>query len=135
MEINIPTSFIKAGENVKQGDVIKLLTEGEYKDITGQDGKIKKVLQFSVELEDGEEKTYTMNTTTQKNLISEWGKDSKNWIGKDLKVWLLRQMSFGKLISVLILTPAHWDSPEITKEVDIPIINEEESWKQIPGEN
>ena len=66
-----------------------------------------------------------MNITTQKNLISEWGKESKNWVGKPLKAWITQQLSFGKTISVLIFTPDNWVAPTKEEDADIPTINEE----------
>lgn len=135
MKIEIETSFVKAGVNVNQGDIIKLLDEGEYKIIkVGENQEAKKVLQFQAQLPDGQVKTYTMNVTTQKNLIQEWSKDSKTWMNKPLKVWVVSQMSFGKMIKVLILTPEDWKEPVREEEVtitqeepkdDIPVVEEE----------
>lgn len=129
MKIEIPTAFVKANENIKAGDVVKLKSEGEYKDIKTSDDKTKQVLQFDLELPGGEIKTYSMNVTTQKNLISAYGDDSKKWIDKELKAWIEKQLSFGKRINVLILTPKdltpkEWTQPtdESPENDEIPII-------------
>lgn len=129
MKISIPSSYVRAGENIKDGDIVKLLDEGEYKDIKGTDGKIKKVLQFQLELPNGEIKTYTMNITTQRELISAFGDDSKNWIGKPLKANIVKQVSFGKMTNVLILVPAGELS---VKDKDIPVIEEDENPPDYP---
>jgi hypothetical protein len=117
MEINWPSAYIKANVNVKKGDVIKLLDGGVWKEMVGADGKKKKVLQFNAEMLNGEVKVYTMNATTYKNLKAAWGNNSKEWMNKLIKAWLVPQMSFGKMVDVLIFTPEDWNEP--TKEGDI----------------
>lgn len=124
MKITIESDYIKAGVNVKEGDILTLLDEGKYKSINTKEGP-KKVLQFSVELSNGETKIYTMNTTTQKNLIEEWGDDSNDWQGKELRAWIVRQLSFGKMISVLILSPKSWTAPNKEESDEIPIVEDE----------
>lgn len=138
MKITIKSSYVKANEDVKSGDIVKLLDEGNYKNVEIQ-GKRKEVLQFQLELPNGEAKTYSMNVTTQRNLIEEWGDDSRTWVRKDLKVWIVNQLSFGKMINVLILTPEDWTKPtkEETGEV-IPVVEDEEREPedtQIPEED
>ena len=126
MKIVIKSTYVKANEDVKAGDIVKLLDEGNYKNVEIQ-GKRKEVLQFQLELPNGEAKTYSMNVTTQKNLIEEWGDDSRIWVEKPLKVWIEKQLSFGKRINVLILTPEDWTNP--TKEEtgeEIPTVEDEE---------
>jgi hypothetical protein len=126
MKVIPQSNFIKAKVNVQDGDTIKLINEGNYVDILDRTtGKKKKVLQFEVELEDGETKTYTMNNTTQINLTQEWGNDSKKWIGKPLRAWIVRQMAFGKLTNVLILTPESWT--DIENKIPKETIGEEET--------
>ena len=122
MEIEYPSDYVKVNKNIKNGDIVKLLDEGKYetKEIGGER---KKLLKFDMELADGSGKIYTMNKTTQQNLIEAWGQDSKEWIGKELKAWVKQQMSFGKEIDVLILTPKDWEKS--TMEGQGPIVGEE----------
>jgi hypothetical protein len=122
-----PTSnFIKAGVNVQNGDIVKLLDEGTYVDMVDKTtSKKKKVLQFEVELIDGDKKTYTMNNTTQVNLTQEFGNDSKEWVGKLLRAFIVNQMAFGKLTKVLILAPESWEEP--VREVKAQTIKTEEA--------
>ena len=108
MLIQKPTNFVKAGVNIKSGDIVRLLTEGEWKEIKSPDNKTKKVLQFEMSLPSKEIKTYTMNNTTIDNLSVAYGEDSKNWMNKDLRANVVKQMAFGKPTNVLILTPPEW---------------------------
>ncbi len=125
MKITKETNYVKAGVNVQDGDTVKLLSEGEWKEITTPDGK-KKVLQFDMELANGDIKTYTMNNTTMDNLTTAYGDDSIKW-NKPLRANIMKQFAFGKQSYVLILTPLDWkgsDSP------DIPVVEENQSYEE-----
>jgi len=116
MKIDIPSDFVKAGQNIKQGDLVQLLDEGKWRDFTGADGKTRKVLNFQMQLENGDVKGYTMNKTTMRILTGEYGDDTKKWMQRDLKAHVVTQMAFGKMISVLILTPPYWTTTEKPEE-------------------
>ena len=128
MEINIPSTFVKLGDNIKADDIVTLLDEGEYKVIKTKEGD-KDTLQFQMKLADGAEKTYTMNVTTQKNVIAEWGKDSKEWVGKELKVWVIKQLSFGRTTDAMILTPVDWTVATLSEKEgnSVPTINQDDN--------
>jgi hypothetical protein len=104
MEVIIPSKFVKAEININKGDIVQLTTEGEYKPVEIK-GEKKTVLSFMMKLASGEVKEYNMNVTTQKVLIKAWGKESKEWMNKNLKAWIEKQLSFGKKINVLVLAP------------------------------
>lgn len=137
MKVRLESNFVKANVNVKDGDIISLLDEGKYV-VT----KFGKALNFTAKLSDGEEKTYTANGTTQKNLTNEYGDDTKNWMNKNLKVWVVRQVVKGKMTNVLYLTPEHWTEPvrdseviddhEVTVVDDIPVVEDNINVKDIP---
>ena len=50
-----------------------------------------------------------------------YGKESRNWKRKPLKVWIDCRQSFGKWVDVLILTPIDW--PSFAPKENIPTIN------------
>jgi hypothetical protein len=118
MEIIIPSSFCKAGVNVKDGDIVDLITEGEWKEIKGVDGKTKKVLQFEMRLPNKEIKTYTMNNTTIRTLSESLGTDSREWMNIPLRATIIEMLAFGKKTDVLTLVP-------MDQDVKIPVIEEE----------
>ena len=124
--IKIESPFLKAGINVKKGDIIKLVDEGFQKEMKGFDGKMKNVWEFTVELPNGENKAYTMNVSTQKVLIEQYGEDTKNWIGKPLEVSIERKPINGKIVNILYLLP-----PEGIITKDIPVIDDDE--EDMPG--
>jgi hypothetical protein len=124
--IKIESKFLKAGINVKKGDIIRLTDEGTQKVMKGFDGKDKNVWEFTVEIPNGEEKIYTMNVSTQKVLIDQYGEDTKNWIGKPLEVSIERKPINGRVVNILYLLP-----PEGIITKDIPVINDDE--EDMPG--
>jgi len=105
MEIIIPSKYVKAGENIQKGDIVKIKNEGEYKP-----GKFGPQLQFNLELPNGNIKTYTPNTQTLVNLKKEFGSDSRNYIDQPLKAWVFEQVKDGEVKLQLILTPREWNS-------------------------
>ena len=113
MKIDIPSDYVKAKENIRNGDIIRLLDEGKWNELEDKrSGKVKKVLTFQMELMSGDVKIYTMNKTTMRNMIRGFGtNDSKQWMNKNLKAHIVKQMAFGKLTDVLILTPESWAEP------------------------
>lgn len=130
MEIIIQSKFIKAGENINKGDIVKIKDEGKYRD-----GKYGPQLEFQLELPDGSVKSYTPNTQTQINLKEEFGSDSKEWIDKELKAWVYEQIKSGEVKMQLILTPVDWTEPVQSKEAkeDSPFSKEKEvEIKDIP---
>lgn len=119
-KITIESPFLKAGVNIKKGDIIKILDEGHQKPMVGFDGKTKNVWEFTVELPNGETKIYTMNVSTQKLLIEEYGDDTKEWVDKPLEVSIERKPINGQVRSIIYLIP-----PDGIKTKDIPVIEED----------
>jgi len=95
--------FAKKGEDFKEGDTLVIANEG--KPIEGQFG-VQDV--FLVKLPNGEEKNLSFNQTSINNIVDAYGEDSTKWIGKPVKVWMIRQSVSGKLVKVTYL--AHPDA-------------------------
>lgn len=87
--------FFKKGEDFKDGDILTIANEG--KQIEGQFG-VQDV--FLVKLKDETEGNVNFNQTTINNLIDGYGEDSINWIGKEIKVWMIKMSVQGKIKSV-----------------------------------
>ena len=121
MEIIISSKYVKPGENIAHGDIVKIKDEGKYRD-----GKFGPQLEFQLELPDGSVKTYQPNTQTQINLKNEFGSNSKEWIDQPLKAWVYEQVKKGAVTMQLILAPVDWEEPvkEKKKSVD-PSFNQE----------
>lgn len=86
MRIDI-SNFLKV-EDVKQGDLIKIKSEGErveskFKD---EEGEVRYQYNFDVELANGTGKVLSMNKTSLKNIGEKYGYESKDWIDKLARV-------------------------------------------------
>lgn len=90
--------FAKKGEDYKDGDILTIANEG--KKVQGQFGEQDV---FLVKLPSGDEKNISVNQTSINGFIDAFGKDSKNWIGREIKVHLINQNVSGKFIKVTYL--------------------------------
>lgn len=106
MQVKKISTFVAANEDVKDGDIVRIETEGEW---TGEDSKYGNKLVVLVSLPSGEKKKLTLNTTTFNTLISEFGGDTIQWIKKDLKVHIVKSNVGGKFKDVIFLTHPNKD--------------------------
>jgi len=126
MKAKIYSNFVKANENIFNGDLVKIVNEGNYSTIKTKDGNKKEVMKFDLELANGEVKEYTMNNMTTRNMVKAFGDETKNWIDKPLKTWIIQQLAFGEMIDVLILTPKSWKKATEGTTEEIPTIEDGE---------
>lgn len=78
--------FLKADE-VKKGEVIKILDEGNR--VEGEyQGKKNVQYLFQVEY-NGDIKTLKMNDTSWRAMTEAYGEDSKDWVMKNAKIFLM----------------------------------------------
>lgn len=92
-------AFAEKGKDYKDGDLVAIANEG--KQVEGVFG-VQNV--FLVKFANGEEKNMSFNQTSLNNLIDAYGDDSKAWIGKVAKVWLILQSVAGKMLKVTYLS-------------------------------
>jgi len=117
-------SFLKKGEDIKEGDIVEIANEGEQ--VEGEYGTQNI---FSLKLQNGNEGNVSFNQTSINGLIDAYGEDAEKWIGKKVKVLKVKQNVSGKFIDVYYF--AHPDA-EFTENgivlggEDTPIIDEDE---------
>lgn len=82
-------------EDIKNEEVITFLDEGTKKSVeeTGFDNE---VFDIKIELENKENKIWTMNKTSQRAIGAVYGDETKNWVGKQAKLEKMKQMVAGK---------------------------------------
>ena len=102
MHIKSPSEFVVAGVDVKDGDLIKILNEGEYRLLPD---KSREVLTFKVEIPNKETKSLSLNATSQTRLLTAWGDNSSEWIGKRCSVEVVKQNVKGQMKNVIYLCP------------------------------
>ena len=126
---SISGEWAKAKVDIDEGDLVKVLNEGEI--VSGDFGD-RSV--FKVETKKGE-KLLSFNQSTINYLIDAFGEETKEWIGKEVKVWITRSMIGDKMRNVVYLTAPDWVETEDgfgsplqdevpTIEEDIPEIEE-----------
>jgi len=84
--------FLKKGEDIKDGDRVIIANEGKR-----QTGEFGPQDIFLVKLQDGREGNVSINQTSINNLIDAFGDDSLNWIGKQVKIMVVKQNVQGKI--------------------------------------
>lgn len=104
MKLKPPSDFVIAGQDVKDGDLITFLDEGKYNTLP-QDPS-REVLTFKVKIPSGEEKSISVNKTSQIELIKAWTDETSKWKGKKAKVKLVNQKVFQVFKDVIYLSPA-----------------------------
>jgi len=77
-------SWLKKGEDVKDGDLITIANEG--KKTTGEYGEQDVFLMKTGD----KEGNISINQTSINNWIDAFGDDSINWIGKEVKVMVVK---------------------------------------------
>lgn len=85
-------AFLKKGEDFKENDLLEILDEG-----TQNEGKYGTQDVFLVKTSDEKEGNVNLNSTSINALIDAFGEDSKNWIGKKVKVWAILSNISGKM--------------------------------------
>jgi len=129
--------YAKKNEDIKDSDIITILDGGQV--ITGEYGDR---MVFKVKTRNGE-RNLAFNQKSLNNIIDAYGEDTESWVGKDVKVWLIRAMVSGKLQHIVYLSHPSWLMTEDgsfhapnkgTSNDEIPVINEEEpiDLKDIP---
>jgi len=89
VKLNIPTQkpnaqpqFLRA-DDIKLSVVAKILNQGEFINIKVGDGVTKEVFRILVEI-DGQQYFWIPNKTSLMALITEFGEDTADWVGKTI---------------------------------------------------
>lgn len=90
-----PSNWLKIDKNVKHGDIIKFLDEGEVvQNGVNDKGQARYSLNITVEVQrTGDIKTFSVNTGNRKIVQALYGADTKNWVGKEMEVMKVRVRS------------------------------------------
>jgi len=137
-KISVQGDWAKKFQDISNEDIITIKNEGQI--ISGDYGE-RNV--FKIETKNGE-KLLTFNQTSMNNLIDAYGDETKNWIGKEVKVWIVKASVGGKLKDVIYLTAPDWQMgedgfyPPENKDIntgDVPVVEEGESTNEINVED
>jgi len=116
--------WARVKEDIFNGDIISILNEGKV--VEGEYGD-RNV--FTIKTKNGE-KSLSFNQTTMNYVIDAYGVETKDWIGKEVKVWMVKSNIKGKIIDVVYLTAPDWIEtndgfgPAGKQDEDIPVIDD-----------
>ena len=106
--------------DLKTGDVVKILDSGNVE--LGQYGEQRN---FKVKTRNGEKKV-GFNQQTVNVLVQEFGENSEDYVGKDVRVILKKDVIAGKKVIIAYFVTEGWalnDYGELAKEgADLPVI-------------
>lgn len=106
MKIISSKNWLKS-ENVKSGDLITILTEGEIipsARFTYESGEPRRDFVIKIKHND-QECDFRINSTNKKVLVKSFGDETKDWISKQCKLDTVQVMVSGKLLKSIILQP------------------------------
>lgn len=95
--------YVKKGEDIKDGDLVAIVDEGQM--VTGDYGDR---MVFKITTKNGD-KNLSFNQKSMNNLIDSWGDDTKSWIGKKAKIWMVKAMVSGKFQDIVYLADPSWN--------------------------
>lgn len=106
VKLSTAKNYLKS-EDVKQGDMVTILSEGEWvasAKYTYSDGTPRK--DFLLKVKHGEaEKDFRLNATNKKTLVKAYGEETADWVGKIISLETANVMVSGKMMKTMIATP------------------------------
>lgn len=101
-KVEIKSKYAKVNEDIHDGDVILIKSEGETVTKT-YDGEDVEKMEFDVQLANGKVKKLSPNDRSFNNLVDDYGTDTKNWIDKPVRCEVLMANIRGEMKPVLTL--------------------------------
>jgi len=101
-EIKFPSDWLKIGDNVQEGDLVKFVDAGRFDE---EKESWEFVMQIYHENEPTEKKKFNLNKTNY-NVVKElYGTNSDAWVGKVMKIvkTKARNPQLGKLVDSILL--------------------------------
>ena len=110
MKLKIESIFVIPHTDIQDGDIIKILNEGEER--TNRFDQNKTDIVFLVLTPHEEQKFLRMNNTSKNNMIRLFGEETKNWVNKDVLVEI-RKTRLGD--AIVLVSPSKNSTVEATK--------------------
>jgi len=93
-KISVSGEFAKKGEDIKDGDVVKIIDAGNV-----TEGQFGTQHIFQIETRNGA-KNLGFNQTSLNGLFDAYGDDTDEWVGKEAQITILDQVVAGKRAKV-----------------------------------
>ena len=106
--------------DIQNGDTVKILSEGDV--VVGQYGEQQV---FKIETRNGE-KNFTINQKSVNILIGEFGEDSKDWVGREVRVILKKDVIANRKVIIAYVVSGDWQLDEYGDLINPSKVEEEE---------
>jgi len=103
--------------DLKNGDIVKILDSGNE-----EQGTYGTQFNFKIKTRNGEKKT-GFNQSTVNVLVQEFGDETENWVGKDVKVLLKKDIVAGKKVTIAYFVAEGWSLDEYGDLLKNKVIN------------
>jgi hypothetical protein len=106
MKLTTQRNYLKT-ENIKQGDLITILNEGEFvasAKYTYPNGEPRKDFLIKIKHND-QEADMRINATNKKVLVAAFGDETSAWVNKQVKLDTANVMVSGKMMKTIIMLP------------------------------
>lgn len=104
MKVQKDSGKFLSADDVTDQDIVTIVNEGKE-----EESKYGTRLQIGLKTASGEEKTLTLNPTSKNALIDQYGDDTKEWIGKEARVHVVKALVSGEMKRVIYLTHPNFD--------------------------
>ena len=114
--VKVNTSdYLKATDVPKEGLLTEFVDEGSYSDSQFKDNNGNAKQNFNITIRLGEdEKTWTMNKTSQRNIVAAYGDESSAWIGQGVEIHVVKMLVGKDMKDVIIGSPTDATAPAQT---------------------
>ena len=119
MKVIIKSEYVQPLVDVNNGDEIRVIQV--YGWVTTPTDPDKERFQILVELPNLDRKKMSVNKTSLRSIMEEWGDESDDWKGKKLVVRIVEQQAFGELKKIIYANPVG-----TKQEEEIPVIESDE---------
>lgn len=121
VELEIPMYLtgeeIQKLEKENEEVIATFLDAGGYKTFKGDSGD-RQVFQIDIKLPDGEQRTWSPNLTSQRKIAAEYGQNTDEWEGKQVKLEATKQNVRGETKLVVYGSPIPEKGPKPSKSIE-----------------
>ena len=120
--VKVNTSDFLKATDIDGETLIRFVDEGKYVDSQFKDNAGNAKQNFNITVQIGEdEKTWTMNKTSQRAVVEAYGDESATWVGKYANLEVVKMLVGKDMRDVVMGKPA----PEVAQPVE-----EGKGWKE-----
>ena len=122
--VKLHTSDYLKAIDLSEETLVEFVDEGKYSDSQFKDAAGNTKQNFNITVRIGEdEKTWTMNKTSQRAIVDAYGDESSTWIGKCAKLKVLQMLVGKEMRDVVMGSPTE-------EKVAVAAIVEDSKWDE-----